>query len=99
MSGGGGMAVRLLGWGGRTPSADITPVPSPNAHYRLRRRVVPKAASAIADCVAIVLAMAAAYRLSEASVVVPHRDQVNYLVLALVSNPGWLLVFAKYGLY
>jgi exopolysaccharide biosynthesis polyprenyl glycosylphosphotransferase len=94
------MAVRLLGWGERTPTADITPhVPSPNARYRLRRRIVPKTASAVADTVAITLGMALAYKLSEASVVVPQRDQVNYLVLALVSVPGWLLVFAKYGLY
>jgi exopolysaccharide biosynthesis polyprenyl glycosylphosphotransferase len=93
------MAVRLLGWGER-PSADITTALAPEVvRTHWRRRAVPKAASAITDSAAILLAMAIAYRLSEASVVVPRNAESNYLLLAVASLPGWLLVFAKYGLY
>jgi exopolysaccharide biosynthesis polyprenyl glycosylphosphotransferase len=92
------MAVRLLGWGDK-PSADVTPIVAVPPATRWRQRALPKLASALADAVAVVLAMAVAYRLSETSTVVPRTAEPRYLVLALASLPGWLAVFAKYGLY
>jgi exopolysaccharide biosynthesis polyprenyl glycosylphosphotransferase len=93
------MAVRLLGWGDK-PAADVTPIVAPvpgTTHWR--RRAMPKFASALADALAITFAMGIAYRLSETSTIVPQNAEPRYLLLAIASLPGWLAVFAKYGLY
>jgi exopolysaccharide biosynthesis polyprenyl glycosylphosphotransferase len=94
------MAVRLLGWGERTPSAEINaavlPAPVPT---RWRRRVFPKAASALTDSAAIAFAMFLAYQVGDVASVPSSQTGDNYVVLALASIPAWLLVFAKYGLY
>jgi exopolysaccharide biosynthesis polyprenyl glycosylphosphotransferase len=95
------MAVRLLGSNDDTTHgvAVVTneaPVPA-RAHWR--RRFVPKFASGCADLVAIALAMGVAYAVGDVRALQSTSARDNYLVVALLSLPVWIAVFAKYGLY
>ncbi len=92
------MAVRLLG-GERAPSFETPDVEQIGARTPWRRAYFPKAASGLADSVAILAAMLLAYVLGDVAEVHGSQPAHRYLLFAVGSVPVWLAVFARYGLY
>ena len=65
----------------------------------LRRLIIPKAVSVAADAACLLLAMGLAYNVGRIGSLSSTLSQNDYVLVALVSLPMWLLVFARYGLY
>jgi len=90
----------------RMPTGLLSPVPvepidRPRQAGRvpLRRLIIPKAVSAAADAAFLLLAMGLAYNVGRIGSLSSTLSQNDYVLVALVSLPMWLLVFARYGLY
>ena len=73
--------------------------PRPIGRVPLRRLIIPKAISATADAAFLLLAMGLAYTVGRVGSRSSTLSRDDYVVVALVSLPMWLLVFARYGLY
>ena len=76
----------------------VEPIDRPRQAGRvpLRRLIIPKAVSAAADAAFLLLAMGLAYNVGRVGSLSSTLSQNDYLLVALISLPMWLLVFARY---